>query len=241
MPTMRLCPTCGGTALSSVPPQMKTMKAPAAQMGQAPGLPPASGTVRSATRISPAAYQPMSAVRAFAPAGHGPRLLAAGIDLLILVVLSGAAGALTHLLAIPTAETRGVQLAPAIGLLLGIALPYIYFTIMHSSARAATWGKMAAGIVVVTIQGERLTKSQAFIRVLLQQLLPIAAYVVLAISLGSMIINVEGLMATAAGIAFFTGFIVITLGPYLAVFFSSQHQTLIDMICKTCVIKKQTP
>jgi uncharacterized RDD family membrane protein YckC len=160
------------------------------------------------------------------------------LDALILAVAGGIMYGLSSVLG---SNGGGVKLAPAVGLIFWVAIPYIYFTLFHSSGKSATWGKSAAGIILITDQGEQLTKVQAFVRVLLQGLLPIAAYVVLFLTLGSAFSFANEEMKTVMGLAIVLGVLAISLGPFITVFFNPRHQTLFDLICKTRVIKKPSP
>lgn len=46
----------------------------------------------------------------------------------------------------------------------------LYFTLQESSVRQATWGKRKLGLCVVTATGDRLSRTQAFIRALVKLL-----------------------------------------------------------------------
>ncbi len=227
MPTMRMCPQCGGKAMSPTPPQLTSV--------------PASTTAVAGVQLgqnSVGTAVPRQGVSRFEPAGHWRRLAAALLDSLILGCIGGTLFGVASLL---DSSMVGLKLVPVLGMLFYVALPYIYYTALHSGFRRASWGKAALGLVVVTVQGEQLTKLQAFIRVLLQSLLPFAGYVMVAIIFGSAFsVASEDLKMTMA-IAISIGFLAITFGPYLTVYFNSQHQTLFDQICKTCVIRKPNP
>jgi uncharacterized RDD family membrane protein YckC len=55
---------------------------------------------------------------------------------------------------------------------------------------------------------------------------------------GTMSSDVQGVQSVGLS-ALGIGVIAISVGPYMTVFFNPQHQTLFDMICKTCVIKNR--
>lgn len=227
MPSMRLCPQCGGKAFAASPP---LNPAPTSAPTAARMQPIHSSISSPSTVLHPA--------RKFEPAGHWRRFFAALLDGLILAFLGGLVFALASVLG---SNAGGIKLAPALGLILWVAFPYIYFTVLHAGAKSASWGKAAVGLIVVTQQGERLTKWQAFIRILLQFLLPVAAYAVLFITFGSAFTLANEEMKTIMGLAIIIGVLAIMFGPFLTVFFNPQHQTLFDLICKTRVVKKPTP
>lgn len=139
------------------------------------------------------------------------------------------------------APVPGLGLFSGIGTLATLALPYLYFTLMHSSPKGATWGKAALGLRLITLQGEAVSKTTAFLRVLLQSVLPVCAYFVFAMSLGHILSQKLGWMDDALGWAALIGFLLIMLGPYAIVFFNPQRQTLFDQICKTRVVETKTP
>ena len=115
-----------------------------------------------------------------------------------------------------------------------LILPVIlYFTYQESSSKQSTWGKRKANIRVVDVNGDRLTRGQAFVR-----------------SLGKMIpwqiahtslFHIPGwpLAVTMPHPAAITGFICvyILVGFYIAaVFISKKHRTLYDWLSGSYVI-----
>jgi uncharacterized RDD family membrane protein YckC len=54
--------------------------------------------------------------------------------------------------------------AGAIGYIIGIVLYWIYFTLMESSSKQATLGKMAIGIIVTDLNGNRISFGKANVR-----------------------------------------------------------------------------
>jgi uncharacterized RDD family membrane protein YckC len=123
-----------------------------------------------------------------------------------------------------------------LGYLWGFAIQFTYSTYFHSSPSGATLGKKAFDIKVVTQMGERLTKSQAFTRALAQSFIPLIGLFTVGLSayeIGSLFDNSD-LTITIILI----GFLIVSFGPYMTVFFNSQRKTLIDMICRTLVVKK---
>jgi uncharacterized RDD family membrane protein YckC len=227
MPTVRVCPQCGGRSFSSSPPS-----------NPAPSRPSAAPTVQPPYSATPPSSVGLHKATTFEVAGHWRRVAAYTLDLVILTLFGSILYALALLLA---KSTSGLNLATALALLVWIAIPYIYFTALHSGKRSATWGKAAVGLVLATEQGERLTQLQAFIRILLQTLLPVAAYIVLFLSFGGAFFQATEEMRSALILAIIVGFLAIAFGPFMTVFFNPRHQTLFDLICKTRVIKKPIP
>lgn len=172
------------------------------------------------------------------PASLGARFLAYIIDLFILTVISAIPVTLAYLLTLPN-RSQGMNLLMAVAVIAAYVLPFVYFTVMPASAHQATYGKKAMGLKLVTVQGERLTKAQAFIRVLLTMLVPIAGVVAVSISFGGMAINYKEELAASVGLAWLIAIPAILTGPYLTAFFNPLKQTLFDMIVKTVVVKGQ--
>lgn len=223
MVTMRMCPSCGSKNFSATPPT--TTSSPQAR----PSNPPTYGGSSTPTSQS---------ISAFEPAGHWRRLFAYMIDGIILSTIGAVIYGLASLLAHPNSDLGNFKLAAVVGIFLWIALPYIYFTVLHSSEKSASWGKSAMGLMVLTQNGERLKKMEAFIRCLLQSLLPMAGFLVVIFTVGSAFTLATEDMKGALFIASVIGFIVISIGPYMTIYFNPKHQTLFDLICKTCVVKK---
>ena len=117
------------------------------------------------------------------------------------------------------------------------SLPYAYYTLMHAAPYSATLGKRWMGIKVVNVSGELLTKMQAFLRVMLTLLLPIAGGVAVALSLGSMAMTYKDAMQDSIILAIVLALPLVVLGPYLFIFFNPLKQSLFDILMKTIVIK----
>jgi len=216
MSSMRICPSCGGKALSPNPPmsQPQVTQKNSFQTGQNLNYSNPSNLV---------------------PSGYWQRLGAYALDTVIIFLLALVVGILWGLVNAVIFKNSDLTL-DRISYLLGFAVHFIYFTYFHSSASGATLGKKAFDIKVVTQFGERLTKSKAFTRVLAQSFIPLIGLFTLGVSaygIGSLFDNSD--LTTAI---ILIGFLVVSIGPYITAFFNSQRKTLIDMICKTLVIKK---
>jgi len=222
MRTMRMCPTCGGKVFGDSPPPNASFS------------PHASSTATFGAALGKTAL----GAGQFEPAAHWNRFLAYVLDYVFILVVSFFVAFIATLMGTVGSLLPGASVVTGLGLLLGAALPFIYFTVLHASPKGASWGKSLLGLRVVTVHGERLTKTQSFIRILLQSLLPIAGYVVLAISLVPMAANESTEMNAALAVAALCGMVAIFIGPFIMVYFNPQRQTLFDQICKTQVIKK---
>ena len=236
MPAMRLCPSCGNRAFSPTPPQAPTVAAPV-PVGATTSPPPTSTRSQTVSAsLSPSSLTSSAAVK-FQPAGHWRRLFAYLLDYVIVSLIAGVLGAVAGFIGAFDTSSKGALSGGVI--LLGAAIvPFVYFTIMHSRDSGASWGKSAMNLRVVTLGGERLTRTQAFIRVLLTLLIPIAGWIVVGFTAaGTMASDVEALKGIGA-VTLVIGVLAISFGPYLTVFFNPQRQTLFDLICKTCVINK---
>lgn len=95
-------------------------------------------------------------------AGFWKRFAAAFIDLLITAVLGGIAGGISGVLyAVSTGTAVGAEFA---GQIAGTLVGWIYFSSFESSAKQATLGKMALGIKVTNIDGNRIGFGTATLR-----------------------------------------------------------------------------
>ena len=95
-------------------------------------------------------------------AGFWKRFAAAFIDLLITAVIGGFAVPIVGLLyAASTGTVVGVAF---VGQIAGTLVGWIYFSSFESSAKQATLGKMALGIKVTNIDGNRIGFGTATLR-----------------------------------------------------------------------------
>ena len=175
----------------------------------------------------------------FQYAGFGKRLKAFAYDYLLIlvyiVVLAGvnygiilAGGALDKVS--PFFASPVVKDAIAF---LTLILPVIlYFTLQESSPRQGTWGKRKAGIRVVSAQGGRLSKVQAFVRSLIKflpwQIAHTSIYQIQEI--------VPGIEPEPFDI---TGFVLVyvLVGIYIATaLISKKHRTPYDWVAGSFVI-----
>lgn len=225
MPTLRLCPSCGGRSFSDQPVSIaaptKTPKVPSA------------GPVNPAT--------PSAVGRKWVAAPHGSRFMAAFIDYFLLLVATGILSIIASLAGFVGDNAPGVKLVAILAILVSIGIPYAYFTIMHASDRQASWGKSLLGLTVITLQGERLTRMQAFSRILLQSVIPLAGVVIVLISVAGFASGGSKDMESAALAAALVAVLAVSLGPHLMMFFNPQHQSLYDVLCKTCVVRRTNP
>lgn len=175
----------------------------------------------------------------FQYAGFGKRLKAFAFDYLLIlayiVVLAGvnygiilSGGVLDK--ASPFFASPVVKDAIAF---LTLILPVIlYFTLQESSPRQGTWGKRKAGIRVVSAQGGRLSKVQAFVRSLIKflpwQIAHTSIYQIQEI--------VPGIEPEPFDI---TGFVLVyvLVGIYIATaLISKKHRTPYDWVAGSFVI-----
>ncbi len=100
-------------------------------------------------------------------AGFWRRFIAALIDTIVLVI-GGAiiggiiGGTIGFILGAVGTETSTIQaIAVVTGYLVGIVLNWLYFTLLESSSKQATLGKMAIGIIVTDLNGSRISFGRA--------------------------------------------------------------------------------
>jgi len=177
----------------------------------------------------------------FEPAGHWKRLLASVIDAVLISVISGIPVALSYGAIGARNPDAGPNLLVIVMVMLSFVIPYAYYTVLHGSPRKATFGKQVMGLLLVTVQGEQLTKIQAFIRILITALLPIGGIILLVLSAAGMIHQYKDDLQDSIIIAILIGVMLVYVVPFALVFCNPKRQTLFDMICKTCVINRPTP
>ena len=233
MSTMKLCPYCGSRVFSPNP----VAANPALQaqniqvIKSAPNSSPSNITPPSTT-------QPTNQLQSnFYPSPYLKRFTAAIIDYLIVLFCTIIPIAIAQLITPPLNNTNDLMLLRVLFVLVSIFLPYAYYTLMHSSEKQATYGKVAMKLKIVTVQGERLTRIQAFIRVMLTAIIPIIGLLLLVFSAAGMSSQYKTDLQPSIGISIFITALVIYLGPFAMIFFTSQRQTLFDLICKTLVIE----
>ena len=221
IPTMRICPSCGSRQFSPTPP-----------------------VIAASTPVAPTpatALQKPTPQTKFAPAGHWQRFLAFVMDSFIVLFLAGIPLALSYLFSLPKKEEMGINIISVLLVLGSMVVPYLYYTVMHGSPRRATYGKSALGLILVTVQGEQLSKTQAFVRVVLTALVPVCGLLLLGLSAAGIAMQYKEELQASLVVAVTLGVGAVYLGPFLTMFFNARHQTLFDLICKTCVIKNSKP
>jgi uncharacterized RDD family membrane protein YckC len=229
--TMRMCPACGGKELDTSPPNLAPPQQASSSGNSTSNAPRTSG--------NPATYglgASAPVTSQIVPAGLGTRTAAYLLDFLILAFVSAVPVSVAYFLTLPQ-RGDGVSVLVAIAVLIAYVLPFAYFTVLPASKHQATYGKRAVGLKIVTVQGECLTKIQAFIRFLLMMVVPTAGLLAISLSFGSMALSYKEDLATSIGLAWLIAIPLIVLGPYMVAFFNPQKQTLYDLIVKTVVVK----
>jgi uncharacterized RDD family membrane protein YckC len=221
MPTMRICPECGNKSFSPVQPVI-TKPAPTNQFNQASST---SSNIGGAT----AALNP-----SLIPAGNGRRLLASMIDGAILGAIFALVAALVGAL-FKGGGTEAVGAFFWTYALISYPIHIAYLTYTQSSEKEATIGKRTTGLRILTTQGERLSPYQAFGRALLQVFLPIVGFLVVIFSSAGIS---SAFNDTAGGVIAVIGCLAVFIGPFITVFFTKNHLTVMDMICGTRVVMK---
>lgn len=228
MVTLKMCPSCGSKNIDSqMPPPKSTI-----QKVTSSTINSSSSTINS----TPASTVNVGRGTNFAPAPLGPRFLAFVIDTITVSIVASLPILFSYLITLPFKEDAINPLA-AFGVLASFVAPYAYYTLMHAAPYSATLGKRWMGIKVVNVSGELLTKMQAFLRVMLTLLLPIAGGVAVALSLGSMAMTYKDAMQDSIILAIVLALPLVVLGPYLFIFFNPLKQSLFDILMKTIVIK----
>ena len=99
-------------------------------------------------------------------AGFWRRVVAMLIDTIILTIGGFILGAILGVMIGVSLITNGMTAMPKIftgvaGFIIGITLNWLYFTLLESSFKQATLGKMALGIIVTDINGNRISLRRA--------------------------------------------------------------------------------
>jgi uncharacterized RDD family membrane protein YckC len=228
MITLKMCPTCGSKKIDSQAPLSKSRV-------RATINPTSTAT---ATKLNSGTSKAVNLGQAlnFAPAPLGPRFLAFIIDSVTVSIMASLPILFAYLITLPFKEHSFNPLA-SFGVLASFVAPYIYYTVLHAAPYSATLGKKWMGIKVVNVSGELLTRMQAFLRIMVTLLLPIAGGVAVAISLGSMAMTYKDAMQDSIILAIVLALPLVVLGPYLLIFFNPLKQSLFDILMKTIVIK----
>lgn len=218
--TFRVCPNCGNQKFGSDPVAHLQMAKDASTQTTVYG-----GALRVADTTSLTA------------AGNWARLFAYFVDLvcfwLIALLVAFLLGASIGL-SVPNVDLNVVEV---LGQFSGWVVLVLYFAIFHASKLQATPGKMAAGLRIVTQNGQRLGFGKAAGRALLSVgvfLLGVIALFVLSWVLTSG----KSAPAPADWTLAFISAAVIWNAPYLMLFFNEERQTLFDRICGTRVVKR---
>jgi uncharacterized RDD family membrane protein YckC len=228
MVTLKMCPNCGSKNIDSqIPPPKNNI-----QQVNATPISSSSITINSTPNSTTNAKQASN----FSPAPLGPRFLAFVIDTIAVSIVASLPILFAYLMTLPFKEDAVNPLA-AFGVLASFVAPYVYYTVMHAAPYSATLGKRWMGIKVVNLSGEMLTRMQAFLRVMVTLLLPIAGGVAVALSLGSMAMTYKDAMHESIILAIVLALPLVVLGPYLFIYFNPLKQSLFDILMKTIVIK----
>ena len=218
MSSMRICPACGNRSFSASPLQPKLI-----DTTLTPSPSPSSSPKLSQNLMS---------------AGNGPRIIAWFIDFAILMVVGFILLIPIGLITDSLSEEAKLWMGGLFWIFLFL-IPCLYSSYFHSSKHQATFGKRAVGIVIVTLDGNRLSFSRSFGRALTPLLLSIVGYVLLFVGAGGTRLIFKGEYGSALITSFIlVGLSAIWMGPFITVFFSEKRQTLFDMICKTRVVNK---
>ena len=179
----------------------------------------------------------------FLPAGNLARGLAFLIDAIVCFVIGIATIYVVTFISVWMIGNQHVDKIETFADLLAILLCCLYFSFSYSSTHQSSLGKRALGLIVVTHEGLRLSRVMAIGRVLV----PITIFALCYVLMVGYIFWLTSLdqrgstesssisIASASLVLIYLAF----FAPYMTVFFSKKRLTLIDMICKTQVVKKR--
>ena len=214
LPTMRICPQCGGRSFSEF----------------APILPGASQQVRPA--VGGAATAP---ARPAELASSGSRLLAYCIDVALINIALTVMG--RFISADPSLDVLQTLRHTFVSILALATLIFLsYYTLLETAAPGGSLGKRMLGLSVVNQSGEHLRLGQSFGRALVHWLLS-QLWLLGPLAIAAAQVNdkqVEMLLITAGfGLA---------IGPFIVALFDANRRTVVDRIYQQKVIKaKKAP
>jgi uncharacterized RDD family membrane protein YckC len=119
-----------------------------------------SGSSEPAPPPPPSAWQERPATTAISGyGGFWVRVAAYLIDSIVILVIGVLIGGVYGFMVGFTGGTEAMAISG--GYVIGFVVTWLYFALMESSERGATFGKRAMGLRVVTDQGQRLTFGHA--------------------------------------------------------------------------------
>ena len=213
MVTLRMCPKCGGSLFDN------------SNLGTAQSI----NTTNTSNNNS-------TTVNSLIPAALPNRLIAYIVDTFVVSVISILPIAIANFLKLPY-KSDTFSFFEVVALIGCVCIPYIYYTVLHSSEKQSTFGKRWLGLKIVTVSGDTLTKTQAFLRVLLTLIIPIVGVLAVSVSFSGFFLSFKESMSESIIIALTITILLIIFGPYLTIFTNKNKQSLFDLIVKTIVIK----
>jgi uncharacterized RDD family membrane protein YckC len=180
----------------------------------------------------------------FFPAGNIARGFAFLIDLLVCLAIAAATIYGFVFISVLVVGNKDLENIESLADLLAFLLCCLYFVFSYSSTHQASLGKKMMGLILVSHDGQRLSKVMAVGRVLVPVTIFALGYVLLVgyvfwLASYDQPGSTEAASSSVAGatlLLFYFAF----FAPYMTVFFSKNRLTLIDMLCKTRVVQKRT-
>jgi uncharacterized RDD family membrane protein YckC len=221
-PTMMLCASCGNREFSDT--QNVNQK-------KSPHIRP-HHTAPKRVGSSSSSY-----ISSGDPAGHVPRFFAYIIDIIIVTIFCAIVGAILGFLS-PTSFSNQSS-TELISSSISIVIVTLYFALLHSGSKGATFGKQICNIQLVNENGI-IPFWLAVVRAILPTILSIGFVVVLGLLMSPLFIAFDGMgdLNVILLILFSMIFLIVMLSPYWIIFTNDHRKSMIDMICKTRVVKK---
>ena len=219
LPTMLICPACGGQTFSQTKPLLSSPENTLDNSGS--------------TTLSQNTVQ--DGHSSYLAAKHFPRLIAAIVDSVIVSLV----GTIINVIATDFSYS---QLGPSIGMstLLGFFFTLAYFSFMHSGSKQATLGKIIMGLKLIKDSGEPVNLSLAFWRAALPSALFIGGSAIYVVVLAPFLIMTDGTGAAQDNLVIIAilAFFALLMIPHLLIFGNPEHKSLYDKICNTKVVQK---
>ena len=217
MGTMVMCANCGERSFQDTPPK-NSSKNP---------MPDNTNTKKNVKKAT-------SIVSGIETAGRLKRFFAAIID----AVIVAASGALIPILIISTMANLTSEMQDITYSALSFFVGLLYYSVLHSSQKQATFGKQLCDIKIISESGT-VSFWLAAARAILPTIFILGAGATLGLLSVPVFVMSESSSAMQGGAVTLITLLVIgvLIGPYISILVRDDRKSLYDLICKTQVVK----
>jgi len=217
MSTMVMCANCGERTFQDTP--LKNLS-----KNEEPIKTNTDQTINSAT----------STISGIEPASRLKRFFAAIID----GVIVGASGALIPILIIATMVNLTSEMQDITYSALSFLVGLLYYSVLHSSQKQATFGKQLCNIKIISENGT-VSFWLAAARAILPTIFILGAGATMGLlSVPIFLMSESSSVMQGGAITLITILIIgVLIGPYISILIRDDRKSLYDLICKTQVVK----